>query len=201
MSSGRVIVIGGGARSGKSRFALERTLELAGAASRRVFVATAEAFDDEMRARIQAHQEERLDANGQSRFETLEEPRALPELIERLGDGEFALGPGDVVLVDCLTLWLSNVLLESEAPRRELEERAAKAAQALRGAADAAVFDLVFVTNEVGMGLVPPSELGRVFRDCAGRLHQELGSLADELYFAALGRMMRLVPGPVEVMR
>lgn len=199
MSQKSIVLIGGGVRCGKSRFALERALILGKPGARRIFVATAQAFDDEMRARIEAHQRERKDKRGEDRFETIEEPLKLPELIQSLGDGELGLVAGDVVLVDCLTLWMSNVLLDGDAPREALDARAAAATKALCSASENAPFDLIFVTNEVGMGLVPPNELGRIFRDCVGRLHQELGALAGEVHLATLGRILRILPGPVEV--
>lgn len=177
----RLILVGGGARSGKSRVALELALARGG---RRGFIAMAEAHDDEMRARIAAHRAER---GGD--FETLEAPHALAEAIATC-DGH------DVVLVDCLTLWLSNRLL-ADVPEatiaRELDA-ALDAATALRG-------PCIVVTNEVGMGLVPETPLGRAFRDLAGRCHQRIAARADAIHFAALGTVLRLHPGPVELAR
>lgn len=183
-----LILVGGGARSGKSAFALERAL---GCQGRRVFVATAEIQDDEMRARVNAHRDERIGEDGTALFETFEEPLNLAGLLKRLVQEE-GLQAGDTVVVDCLTLWLSNVLLKDESL---IEGAIADLAEV----AFEVPFELIMVTNEVGMGLVPPNKLGRLFRDAAGRLHQILGTRADELYLAALGRMLRLVPGPVEV--
>lgn len=170
----RLFLIGGGVRSGKSAFALGRALALG---ERRVFVATAQPFDDEMRERIGRHRDERADA-----FVTIEEPLAVPERLAELSDV-------DVVLVDCLTLWLSNLLLRGD------DERAVAAAVARLAAVLAARrFHVVLVTNEVGMGIVPESALGRLFRDVAGRAHQHLAALADEVYFAALGLVLQLKP-------
>jgi adenosylcobinamide kinase/adenosylcobinamide-phosphate guanylyltransferase len=178
------VLVGGGARSGKSRFALARALELGGGAGgdRVVFVATAEASDDEMSARIARHREERG-----GRLRTVEAPVELPETLDALADA-------DVVLVDCLTLWLSNMLIrgaDADGILRRVEEL--RAVVARRRAA------LVLVTNEVGMGLVPDTPLGRVFRDVAGLAHQRLARDADEVHFAALGLVLRLRPGPVTV--
>ncbi|WP_437279172.1 bifunctional adenosylcobinamide kinase/adenosylcobinamide-phosphate guanylyltransferase [Sorangium sp. So ce375] len=177
----RVALIGGGVRSGKSAFALSLARSLG---ERRAFIATAEAFDDEMRARIDAHVLERGDA-----FVTVEEPIALPERIA-------SLSGVDVVVVDCLTLWLSNLLLRDETEGRALgpiEERI----EALAAAVESATPHVVLVSNEVGMGVVPESRLGRAFRDLSGRAHQRLGRSATELYVAVMGAILRLRPGPV----
>jgi adenosylcobinamide kinase/adenosylcobinamide-phosphate guanylyltransferase len=175
----RLILIGGGARSGKSRFALTRALALG---QRPLFVATAERSDDEMRDRIARHAAER-----DAVFDTLEEPRALPEALAADRDH-------DVVLVDCLTIWISNLLVDGM-PAAAVEERigALAAALATRRA------HVVIVSNEVGMGLVPDTPLGRVFRDLTGRAHQRIAAVADELYLAAMGVLLRLRPPPVEV--
>ncbi|WP_437677179.1 bifunctional adenosylcobinamide kinase/adenosylcobinamide-phosphate guanylyltransferase [Sorangium sp. So ce131] len=175
----RVALIGGGVRSGKSAFALALARSLG---QRRAFIATAEPFDDEMRARIAAHVRERGDE-----FTTVEEPFALPERIA-------ALSGVEVVVVDCLTLWLSNLLLRDE-PEARIHERI----EALAAAVASARPHVVLVSNEVGMGVVPESPLGRAFRDLAGRAHQRLGRSASELYVAVMGVILRLRPGPVAV--
>jgi adenosylcobinamide kinase/adenosylcobinamide-phosphate guanylyltransferase len=173
----RFLLIGGGARSGKSRYALARALSLG---QRRLFVATAEPFDDEMRLRIARHRDERGGA-----FDTVEEPLALPEV---LADRDH-----DVILVDCLTLWLSNLLV------RGMEaDAAARRVDALVEALRARRAHVVLVSNEVGMGLVPETPLGRAFRDLAGSAHQRLAAIADEVYLAAMGLVLRLRPAPVE---
>lgn len=176
---GRIILIGGGARSGKSAFALARARSLG---ARRVFVATAEASDGEMRERIARHQAER----GPD-FETVEAPLDLTGALRSLDGAE-------VVLVDCLTLWISNLLLAGLSDA-EVLAKVSELAQLLA----ASRFHALLVTNEVGMGLVPESALGRRFRDLAGRVHQRLARVADEVYLAALGLMLRLRPEPVEV--
>jgi adenosylcobinamide kinase/adenosylcobinamide-phosphate guanylyltransferase len=173
------VLVGGGARSGKSRFALERALALG---ERPLFIATAEAGDDEMRARIARHQDERA-----GRLRTIEAPRALAEAIASAG----AAGH-DVVLVDCLTLWLSNLLVAG-AGADEAEARVEELGAVLARRA----CPVVLVTNEVGLGLVPETPLGRLFRDVAGRAHQRLAREADEVHVALLGVMLRLRPGPL----
>jgi len=177
--TGRVIVIGGGVRSGKSAFALARARAL----GRRLgFVATAQAFDAEMAARIADH----VRTRG-AEFATFEEPVAL---VDRLA----GLRELDAVVVDCLTLWLSNLMLRDE-------PAAAIAAQidALVGVVRDRPFHTILVTNEVGMGVVPESALGRAFRDLAGLAHQRLAAVADELYLGALGAIVRLRPDPITV--
>jgi adenosylcobinamide kinase/adenosylcobinamide-phosphate guanylyltransferase len=177
MTTGKTILVSGGARSGKSDFALGRARELG---KRRAFVATAEALDREMEQRIRRHRADR----GQE-FETVEEPRDL--LGALLGLESF-----DVVVVDCLTIWLSNLLIGSNDPDR-VESTVRRLARAL----DELPFHKVLVTNEVGMGVVPDTPLGRTFRDLAGRANQLLARRADEVYLAAMGIILRLKPSPV----
>ena len=170
-------MIGGGARSGKSRFAVDIARERGDS---RVFIATAEAFDDEMRARIDHHRRERGDD-----FATVEEPRELERAL-------VAAAAADVVVVDCLTLWLSNLLLA------DLGEAAiAERVEALVASIDARANETILVTNEVGMGVVPETALGRVFRDVVGRAHQRLARRADEMYVGIMGVVLRIEPGPI----
>jgi len=169
-----LILVGGGARSGKSAFALALARSLG---PRRAFVATAEARDLEMRERIARHREERG-----AEFSTVEEPLELARAVS-------ALRGVDVAVIDCLTLWLSNLLLRGERP----EEIAASVEGLLAALATAPIL----VTNEVGMGVVPESALGRAFRDVAGRAHQVLAARADRLYLAVLGTVLRIRPGPI----
>jgi adenosylcobinamide kinase/adenosylcobinamide-phosphate guanylyltransferase len=177
----KLILVGGGARSGKSRFALGYAEKLG---QQRVFIATAEAGDEEMHARIRRHRDERG-----ARFRTLEEPLDLPRALRDAGAAE-------VVVIDCLTLWLANRLL------RDGEESAA--ANGIRALVEALTHrrcHTVVVSNEVGLGLVPESALGRSFRDLAGSMHQQLAASADEVYLAAMGMVLRLRPDPVTALR
>ena len=175
----RLILIGGGARSGKSRFALACA---EGLGQRPLFIATAERSDDEMRDRIARHRAERGGT-----FETLEEPRALPEALA-------ADRAHDVIVVDYLTIWIANLLVDG-LPADAVERRI--------GALMASLLErrthVVIVSNEVGMSLVPDTPLGRVFRDLTGRAHQRIAAVADELYLAAMGVLVMLRPPPVEV--
>lgn len=160
-----VTLILGGARSGKSRYA-ERLVE--NAASRGTYCATAEAGDAEMAERIAAHR-----ARRGPFWRTIEIPLEL-------GPGVLAEAtPHRPVLVDCLTLWLSNLLMVDGPLDRETGELF----RALRNVAG----PVVLVANEVGMGLVPETPLGRKFRDAAGRLNQEVAALADRVVFVAAG--------------
>ncbi len=163
----------GGARSGKSAFA-QKAAETAGGAGRPTLIATGQAFDDEMAERIARHRADR----GES-WITVEAPLALPAAISAL--------PADAVaVVDCLTLWLSNLLMAE----RDVEAAATDLVKAVA----ACPARLWLVSNEVGLGLVPETPLGRRFRDEAGRLHQRLAATVDEVYFVAAGLPLRLKP-------
>ncbi len=183
----RLILVGGGCRSGKSAFALDLARRLG---PRRVFLATGQAFDDEMRARIATHRVER----GADDFETVEEPVALVETLAALRE-RGAAAP-HVVLVDCLTLWLSNLLL-ADLPDARIHAEIDRLVALL--AVPGRRFDVLLVTSEVGLGVVPESALGRRFRDLAGRAHQRLAAAADEIYAALLGCVLRLRPTPLEL--
>lgn len=156
----------GGARSGKSGYA-ERLARETGLA--RHYIATAEPFDDEMRARIARHQADRA-GDG---WQTHEAPRDLADALRG------ASAPDRVVLVDCLTLWLSNLMLADA----DLGEATA----GLQAALAAAPGPVILVSNEVGMGLVPETPLGRAFRDAQGRLNQSLARQAQQVVFVAAG--------------
>lgn len=181
MTSARRILIGGGVRSGKSSFALERAEALG---ERRAFIATAQAFDDEMRERIRRHREER-DAS----WRAVEEPLLLVETLAALDTDEDV----DVIVVDCLTLWISNLLL-----RGDDDENVEQSIAGLARAWTTLSTPCLLVTNEVGLGIVPEHALARRFRDMAGRAHQLLASEAHEVWFGAMGSLLRLKPGPVE---
>jgi adenosylcobinamide kinase/adenosylcobinamide-phosphate guanylyltransferase len=167
----------GGARSGKSAYAQRAAEALAQArGAMPVFIATGEAGDEEMAARIARH---RADRGG--RWRTLEAPLALAEAVA-------GLSAADVVVVDCLTLWLSNAMLSGEG----WEERA----QALLAALPACPARLWLVSNEVGWGVVPDNALARAFRDAAGQLHQRIAAVADEVVLVAAGLPLTLKAAP-----
>ncbi len=165
MTETRSTLFIGGARSGKSRLA-QREAEATG--GELVFIATAQAFDDEMRDRIARHRSDR-----DSRWRTVESPLDLPAAIAR------ECGPGRTLLVDCLTLWASNVMLA------ELDADAAGAALAAAIASSAGA--IILVTNEVGWGIVPDNALARQFRDVAGRLNQQVAAAVDDVRLVVAG--------------
>lgn len=163
----------GGARSGKSRLAEQRAREHGGAV---VYVATAEAGDGEMRARIEEHRRRRPDD-----WQTVEAPR---ELAAALLD---AAAPGVLVLVDCLTLWLGN-LIEDDAALAAEREALLSALPRLPG-------EIVLVSNEVGQGIVPDNALARRFRDEAGWLHQAVAERCERATFVVAGLPVALKGG------
>ena len=176
----KLILITGGARSGKSAFA-ER---LAAQGKRVLFVATAEALDDDMARRIAAHRSSRPDD-----WETLEEPRSLPEAIRRKAAG--ADSPYDTIIVDCLTIWVSNLLLLHEG-NADAEARIVEAAKKLLDVRASSDASWIVVTNEVGLGVVPSSSLGRTYRDVLGRVNSLVASRADKVYLMAAGLALDL---------
>ena len=154
----------GGARSGKSAHA-ERLI--AALPAPWTYIATAQAFDDEMRERIAVHQSRR-----DEKWRTLEAPLELADVLERTGEGA-------AVLVDCLTLWLSNHMLAEHDLRHECDRL-----EKLLGKPKGPWF---VVSNEVGMGIVPDNALARRFRDEAGRLNQRIAAVADRVILMAAG--------------
>jgi len=164
------ILVLGGARSGKSRFAEA----LAAQAGHRLhYVATGRAFDDEMRERIAMHRAERGDG-----WTTHEEPLELAALLSRI-DAE-----DGGILVDCLTLWITNLMMD----RRDIAAESANLVAALKSLKAR----VVLVSNEVGLGIVPENRMAREFRDHAGRLHQLVAAAATEVYFVAAGLPLKM---------
>lgn len=164
----RFVLVTGGARSGKSRIAEERTLRFASPAA---YIATAEPHDAEMAARIRDHQ-----ARRGPEWRTVPAPHDLPAAL--------AATEGAPRLVDCLTLWLTNRMLAGA----DLDAETA----ALLDALAAARSPVVLVTNEVGWGIVPDNPLTRRFRDAAGTLNQQVAAIADEVWLAACGLSLAL---------
>jgi adenosylcobinamide kinase/adenosylcobinamide-phosphate guanylyltransferase len=162
-----LIVIGGGARSGKSRFALELARQRGSTLG---FLATAQALDSEMESRIAHHRQER----GPD-FQIFEEPFDLKHVIENNKHL-------DALVIDCLTLWISNMMLAG----RDTDTAS------MLDAAVLAPFPTILVTNEVGCGIVPDNELARRFRDLAGWANQAAASKAQEVYWMAFGIPLRL---------
>ncbi len=155
----------GGARSGKSR----RGLNLAEkAAARRAFIATAEALDEEMSTRIEHHKAER-----DAYWTTIEAP------LDLVGALQHAKQQNDVCLVDCLTLWLSNLMRHGHNINAETE--------CLCTVISTYPASIIFVSNEVGLGLVPETPLGRSFRDAQGQLNQAVAAVCDKVEFVVAG--------------
>jgi len=171
MDKRQIILVGGGVRSGKSDFALSLARRLG---KRRLFLATAQTADDEMAKRIRRGDD----------FFTFEEPLAIADAIRRHKNY-------DVLVLDCLTLWLSNLLLQGCTQEQILQR-----VDDLLAVLAERTGHVLIITNEVGMGIVPETDLGRLFRDVAGLAHQRISQIADEVYLAVLGTILRIKPGP-----
>jgi len=169
----KVLFITGGARSGKSRLAEARAREFG---SPLCYLATGQAGDGEMADRIARHQ-----ARRGPEWQTLEEPIRLLAAI-RGQDGYFA-----AMLLDCVTLWLSNLLFHYDNTDRVLDE-----VRVLAGAFTEIQTPLVIVSNEVGMGIVPENQLARTFRDLAGEANELIAAVADEVYVTFSGLPLKL---------
>ena len=174
-----MIYISGGCRSGKSDYAQQLAESLPG---RRIYLATCPLIDAEMEQRIVLHRQQRTGRQ----WETIEAPLNLAEAIEQARDF-------DVVLIDCLTLWVNNLLFEAEKNGRLLSEQlvseqCAKLVEACRKGKQT----IVFVSNELGMGLVPADSVSRRYRDCLGRCNQTIAKLADEAIFMVSGIPLKL---------
>ena len=171
---GKIIFVIGGARSGKSRFAID--LVRARRKAKTAFIATCRPLDGEMRARIAAHKRVRP-----SHWRTFEEPERLSAVLEKMGEAF------EWIVIDCLTLLVSNLLLKRRGAQAIKDEIGAVISRLGKGKAAS-----VIVSNEVGMGIVPGNRLGRDFRDVAGRINQLVAARADEIYFMVSGIPWRI---------
>jgi adenosylcobinamide kinase/adenosylcobinamide-phosphate guanylyltransferase len=163
-------LIGGGARSGKSSYALNLGDVYLKKKRKAVFVATAQPIDEEMIERINRHKAERDD-----RYQLIEEPRNLSSALATSAEA-------DLVIVDCLTLWLSNVLAQNQEPNFD---EVLQAARAISG-------DIFFVTNETGEGIVPIHPIAREFRDFSGRMNAIFAKECDQVIAMKFGIPMKL---------
>jgi adenosylcobinamide kinase / adenosylcobinamide-phosphate guanylyltransferase len=169
-----LVVLVGGARAGKSSLAADLARRWGG---RVAYVATAEAGDAEMRSRIERHRAERP-----AEWTTVEEPFRLRDTLVGLEDGTLAV-------VDCLTLWVANLLERGDSEQEIVEEAGAVAAAARARAAP-----VVVVTNEVGLGIVPATPSGRAYRDLLGKVNATFVEQADRAALVVAGRLLQLDP-------
>jgi len=165
----------GGCRSGKSRHALELAEKISG--NKRIFIATCMPLDDEMKERINRHKKER-----DKSWTTIEAPVELSVVINENSR------EGDVILVDCLTLWINNLLMETEDPDI-IHQRIHKLILAI----EEAKCPIILVSNEVGAGIVPENKLARQFRDLAGFTNQKVAERADRVIWMVAG-----IPVPIK---
>ena len=189
---GRLILLLGGARSGKSSFAEARAVEIAG--DNVLYVATAETKDEEMRLRALKHRAARPAA-----WVTVEAPRNVAQAIHQERSGQC------IILLDCMTILVSNILVDAAGPEKDpfddpsadpfdakIESKVMDEVEALLAFVRETDVDMFVVSNEVGMGLVPPYELGRAYRDILGRANQVLARDADEVYLLVAGLPMKV---------
>jgi len=171
---GRITLITGGSRSGKSSFAQRLAEERSGS---RLFLATCPVTDREMEIRILRHVQERRKGN----WDTVEEPVHLAACLAKSARY-------DIVLIDCLTLWINNLLFEAAGSAGELDEdRVAVLANSLVEAAGDHPGEVIMVTNEVGLGIVPENKAARLYRDLVGRCNQCIGAAAAAVYLVTCG--------------
>ncbi|MGQ9631183.1 MAG: bifunctional adenosylcobinamide kinase/adenosylcobinamide-phosphate guanylyltransferase [bacterium] len=175
----RIVFITGGCRSGKSGYGIR----LAESFPRRVFLATAQALDPEMEERIRRHR-----ASRGPGWRTVEEPYDLAGALEGIGEGD------EVVLIDCITLWLSNLLLKFEEDEAKIWDAVGRLLEVLREGRR----NVIIISNEVGMGIVPDNPLARRFRDIAGGVNQMLAGVADEVVVMFAGLPIILKGGEDE---
>jgi adenosylcobinamide kinase/adenosylcobinamide-phosphate guanylyltransferase len=162
-----VTLITGGGRSGKSRYALEisRSFE------NKVFIATAESFDDEMADRISRHRQERGNT-----FKTIEEPVRLAKALAGVSAGT------QVAVIDCITVWLGNLM-----HHLKIDEKNCTPVDRFLDVLASPPCNVVIVTNEVGMGVIPADAMSRAYRDLAGAVNQKIAAVADAVFFMVSG--------------
>jgi adenosylcobinamide kinase/adenosylcobinamide-phosphate guanylyltransferase len=169
------ILIIGGARSGKSEFALMKATEIQGM---KAFIATAEVLDNEMKKRVETHKRHRGPG-----WRTFEEPLHVAAVLKDI------IPYYDVIILDCLTLWLSNVMSTEQEPQEHINALT-KALESFNVSTHPV--SLFMVSNEVGMGIVPDNELARQFRDLSGAMNKLIAQVSDEVYFVSAGIPLKL---------
>ncbi len=174
-----IILITGGSRSGKSAFAQKMAEDRPGT---RLFVATCPVIDPEMAQRIKLHRQQRQSAQWQ----TVEEPLDISLVLNRNREQ-------DTILIDCLTLWVNNIMYEAHKCNQAVDESqiSEKIKEVLVAAAQCSG-KIIFVTNEVGLGIVPENQAARLYRDLVGRCNQLVGTAADQAYLLSCGIPLRL---------
>lgn len=172
MDSSKVILVTGGSRSGKTAHALGLAMPF----KNRIYLATAEAMDEEMEDRIARHQAER----GHD-FQTMEEPVDLAGALTRMPDET------DVVLIDCMTVWLGNLMHKNGVQKEPYAE-----VKAFVESLKTPPCTMIIVTNELGSGIVPHDAMTRTYRDHAGWLNQDIAKVSDEVYLVACGLPLTL---------
>jgi adenosylcobinamide kinase / adenosylcobinamide-phosphate guanylyltransferase len=178
---GQIVLVTGGSRSGKSEYARALAEALQGP---RAFVATCRATDDEMRERIEKHRQ----CRESSVWGTMEEPLQLAEVLRNNGQVR-------LFLIDCLTLWVNNIMFEASLKGRTISEShiADRVSEVLHVAAEIPA-TTIFVSNEVGWGIVPENAVSRLYRDLVGRCNEIVAAAADEVTLVACGLPLKLKP-------
>jgi adenosylcobinamide kinase / adenosylcobinamide-phosphate guanylyltransferase len=180
----RLILLLGGARAGKSSYALQLA-HFREARDGVCFIATAQGLDEDMSARIARHREERP-----SHWQTIEEPYRIDQALRNASEAA-------VVIVDCLTLFVSNWLLRCE-DEHECEQTVRRITRDFLEVVNSQRQTVICVSNEAGLGVVPETRMGRIFRDVLGRVNQDFAMAADEVYLLVAGLPLRIKP-PKEV--
>jgi adenosylcobinamide kinase/adenosylcobinamide-phosphate guanylyltransferase len=181
-TSGRLILLLGGARAGKSTYATRLAQDgERGSGDEICFIATAQALDEDMTERIARHRVERP-----THWRTIEEPCLIDEALKQASEAR-------IVIVDCLTLFVSNWIMRHE-DEHECEQIVRRTTRNFLAVARTRQQTIICVSNEVGLGVVPDTNLGRVFRDLLGRVNQEFAAAADEVYLIIAGLPLRLKP-------
>jgi len=170
-----IIFVSGGTRSGKSRFAQLKAESFEG---KRTYIATAIPVDDEMKERIKIHKQNR---STEIWHELIEEPYDIPEILIKLNKKT------DVVLLDCITIWLSNILLKFNDIKKVTDK-----IDDLIDSLKKIEYNIILVSNEVGMGIVPENKIARIFRDLSGIANQKISKISDEFYVIFSGYPLRL---------
>ena len=183
-TSGRLILLLGGARAGKSAYAMRLAQDAERASGKEVcLIATAQGLDEDMTKRIARHRAERP-----ANWRTIEESCQIDEALRQASEAQ-------IVIVDCLTLFVSNWLMRHE-DEHECEQSVGRISRNFLARARTRQQTIICVTNEVGLGVVPDTSLGRVFRDLLGRVNQEFATAADESYLLIAGLPLQLKPTP-----